>query len=123
MTQLILIFVGGGLGAVTRFGMTKWLESMHSTLSIGTIVSNILSCIILGFIIGYSARYSIAKEMQSFVLIGFCGGFSTFSTFSYENYKLLVDGSYGLFIFNVFFSVSICIGAILLGLRIVRMAY
>lgn len=123
MTQMLMIFLGGGLGAVARFAMTKWFEHAHSSLSVGTIVSNILSCIILGFIIGYSTRFSISKELQALILIGFCGGFSTFSTFSYENYKLLVNGSYGLFAFNVMFSVAICIGALILGLRLVRFAY
>lgn len=123
MTQLIFIFLGGGFGAITRFAMTRWLDTAHHTLSVGTIVSNVISCLILGFVIGYINRFPISKEVQSFLLIGFCGGFSTFSTFSYENYKHLLDGQYGWFAFNVLFSMAVCIGAIILGMRLIRFAY
>ena len=123
MMQLLMIFIGGGLGALTRFGMTKWLQGAHAFLSVGTIASNILSCLILGFFIGYAARFPVDKAVHSFLLIGFCGGFSTFSTFSYENYKLLLDGHYGSLVFNVLVSVFICFLAIILGLRLVKMLY
>lgn len=123
MTHIVFIFLGGGFGAVTRYAMTRWLDTAHHTLSIGTIVSNIVSCLILGMVIGYINRFPISKEIQAFLLIGFCGGFSTFSTFSYENYKQLLAGHYGWFAFNVLFSVAICIGSIILGIRLIRFAY
>lgn len=118
--HLLMVFLGGGFGALARYGITKWMERAHEVFSIGTIISNVLACLILGFVIGYSSRHAVDKYLLTFLLMGFCGGFSTFSTFSYENYRMLIDGQYGAFAINVLFSVGICLIAIILGLKMAQ---
>jgi len=82
-----------------RYYISLWLTAKSSTsIPWGTFVSNILACAILGFAVArYSKGEGSANDIWMYlVAVGFCGGFSTFSTFSKENYELLNGGQYGL---------------------------
>lgn len=110
MKELVLIFVGGGLGSVARFLVGKWSLSLFPTqLPVGTLAANVLSCVILGLTVGYIAKTGAQGMVSAFVVIGFCGGFSTFSTFSYETLLLLQDGKWIWAAANIAVSVVICV--------------
>lgn len=90
MTTLIAIFIGGGLGSLSRYGISKWLGSAESGFPIGTLVANVVACLILGFVTAAVLRkWELSQPMQAAIMAGFCGGFSTFSTFSLEAFALL----------------------------------
>ena len=84
--------------------------------TLGTFIVNVLGCFILGLIYGLAEQgCSIDKDLKSFLCVGFCGGFTTFSTFSYEGMAMIRQGSYGTFALYAAASVSICIAAAFAG--------
>ena len=87
MKQALLVFVGGGFGSVARYFVGKWLNNIENAIPYGTMLSNVLGSLLIGIILGYLSKTSNMSESQSLLLAtGFCGGFTTFSTFAYENH-------------------------------------
>ncbi len=118
MASLIYVFVGGGLGSLSRYGVARALITYNLNFPLATLIANALSCIILGFLMGMSFKGILSPEYRLLFLTGFCGGFSTFSTFSGETFSLLNQGStfYGLL--NIGLNVLICLICIYLGLKL-----
>lgn len=116
--DLLFIFLGGGLGSVTRFGVGKWIGSIHNThFPYGTLAANIISCLVLGFVIGLADhKQVISPSARLFWAVGFCGGFSTFSTFSAETISLLQNGFHFSSALYIFGSLLFCITATYAGL-------
>lgn len=92
----ILIFIGMGsfLGGIARYGLTKVMTVIGGMPSFtGTMAANIIGCFLIGLLYGLFDRYNImAEHWRMFLTVGFCGGFTTFSTFVHENYTHLTDG-------------------------------
>lgn len=114
MIALIYIFIGGGLGSLSRFGfgyITK--RYFDLTLPLGTFISNTVSCLIVGLAI-YLFKDKIGQSswIEPLILIGFCGGLSTFSTFSNETAQLIHQGNWFWAILNILISVATGIGLI-----------
>jgi CrcB protein len=108
----LYVFIGGGLGSVCRYGLHVWLNAKNS-LSIpwGTFASNFAACLLLGYAVSKFAKEGQSEGIWVFLIsVGFCGGFSTFSTFSKENYELLVNGSYG--ILTAYVTLSLILGVV-----------
>ena len=118
MNNLILIFLGGGLGSLARFGVGKTLADWSVSVPYGTLAANVLACVILGFFTGAVALRSsdAVLPFRAFLAVGFCGGFSTFSTFSNETLLMLLNNRWGDAVFNIILSVLLCLTASLLGL-------
>ncbi len=109
MTYLV-VFLGGGLGCLARYLVSIILTRVYDgSLPISTFLSNVLSCLVLVFIVGLMGRTEGDKLVQTGVLIGFCGGFSTFSTFSFETVQLIKNGSHLAAAGNVILSVGVCL--------------
>ena len=107
----IAIFLGGGLGSIARFGISKLVSNYGVyTYPWATLISNFLSCIILACGLVYLTQTDhLNNWMKNFLIIGFCGGFSTFSTFSQETFELLRSQYYFLAFSNVMVSVLLCL--------------
>jgi CrcB protein len=90
MKNLLLVFIGGGFGSVLRFVLGKWLNNSENGIPYGTFVANVLGSLLIGFILGYAAKNDALSQNSTLLLAtGFCGGFTTFSTFAYENHIFL----------------------------------
>lgn len=109
MNQVLAVFVGGGLGSLFRYAVSVGLQQLSLTsLPIATLSSNLLSTSILGLLI-FRTELNDQNFWFYFLAIGFCGGFSTFSTFSMETFQLLKNGQFIWAILNVILSFSLCL--------------
>jgi CrcB protein len=108
----LLVFLGGGLGSVARYSVSLLTRELHQgTWPWATFVSNFLACIILVALVYFvSPSEKEDNAFYTFLAIGFCGGFSTFSTFSYETSLLIQNGHWGVAFLNILLSVTVGVG-------------
>ena len=123
MTRSILfVAFGGMLGSVLRFLLSSLVVSLLPySFPFGTFVVNLVGCFVMGATIGVAERYpSFHHDWRIFLTAGFCGGFTTFSAFAFENVELLLDKNYSTFAAYSLASFVTCIGAALAGLILFR---
>ncbi|GAB1857296.1 fluoride efflux transporter CrcB [Flavobacteriaceae bacterium MHTCC 0001] len=121
MKQLLLVFLGGGLGSVLRFIIGKLLNNTQNGIPYGTFAANILGSLLIGIILGLAAKNDTLSQNQTLLLAtGFCGGFTTFSTFAYENHIFLKSGDF--ISFAIYSVASFVLGflAVFLGMYLVK---
>lgn len=93
MGTLLSVAVGGALGAMARYGVGGWIQSLtRSGFPWGTLVINVTGSLALGFLVVWLQATAAAPELRAFLTIGVLGGFTTFSTLSYEAVAMLQDG-------------------------------
>ena len=93
--MLFAIALGGAAGTLARFGVGAYAQRFSGTGPFSTLAINVLGSFLLGFLMRYVLGTAAAPELRVGLTVGFCGGFTTFSTFSYETVRLLEQGSYG----------------------------
>lgn len=121
MKQLLLVFVGGGFGSALRFLIGKWLNNSSDGIPYGTFAANILGSLLIGIILGLAAKNDSLSESQTLLLAtGFCGGFTTFSTFAYENHIFLKSGDFTSFAIYTIASFIVGFLAVFLGMYLVK---
>jgi len=108
MNVVLAVFLGGGLGSLSRFGVSIVSKSIFNTqFPIGTFLANMLSLVVMGLIVGVFHDKITNESVKAFLLLGFCGGFSTFSTFSFEPMELLRTGQFWFAALSVLISVIV----------------
>ena len=120
MKQLLIVFIGGGLGTVMRFLIGKLIPYSGKGFPWNTFCANLLGCLLIGLLTRYFMRNS--SENQSslilFATIGFCGGFTTFSSFANENLSFIRSGDYAILLSYSLLSISTGILMVYLGILI-----
>lgn len=119
---LLLVGTGGFIGSVSRFLASRYMQdNFPSAFPYGTFFVNITGCLLIGLIYGFSDRSSLlTSEWKMFLAVGFCGGFTTFSTFANENLALLRDGEFFYFFLYTGLSVFAGIAAAFLGVLLTK---
>lgn len=118
MTLLWQVALGSAVGGAARVAISTLLQQRAGTaFPIGTLVVNITGSLVVGFVLRYAlGTPAISAETRALLATGFCGGYTTFSTFSYETIKLLEDGDYRRAALYAVLSVGLSLAATLAGM-------
>jgi len=123
MTLLLMIGMGGFLGAISRFLIASYVQHASGSLfPVGTLSVNVLGSFIIGFAAMFFAQV-VEPEYKAFVVTGFLGALTTFSTFSWENVTMLQDGDYTKVALNIFLNVVLTLSATLLAVILFKKLY
>ncbi len=122
---ILIVGTGGFLGSVARYLTQIYTEKLfHTTFPLGTFIANILGCFIIGLAFAFAEKGNImSPEWRIFLTVGFCGGFTTFSSFAYNNFSFLKDHALWPFFLNIGLSVFLGIMAVYLGVLLVRSVF
>ena len=117
------VTIGSALGGLLRYAITRLTLNISAGFPFGTLLINIIG----SFVIGYfgtltlqSGKYAASDNLRLFVMVGVCGGFTTFSSFSLQNFDLLRSGNWGRALANIFLSVVLCLAAVAAGHRLAQ---
>ncbi|WP_225975534.1 fluoride efflux transporter CrcB [Panacibacter ginsenosidivorans] len=122
LKAMIIVFAGSGFGGVARYGMQTWLLRLYPGIfPIGTFIVNLFGCFLIGLFYSISEKHNIlTPEWRIALTTGFCGGFTTFSTFAYENVFLLKAGNYSTPFLYIGTSVILGIVGVFAGIYLVK---
>ena len=117
MKQVLLVFLGGGIGSVLRYVIGKAFSPLSVGFPWGTFSVNIIGSLSIGIFMGIALKNNYFSENQILLLVtGLCGGFTTFSAFAYENQQFLKEGDLTSFVTYSLGSLTLGILAVFLGL-------
>jgi CrcB protein len=118
MLTPLLIALGGALGSVARYWLALWAAPLSRSLPWGTILINVGGSFAIGLFGTLTlahGRYAVSEQARLFVMVGICGGFTTFSSFSLQSFDLLRSGAIARALLNIGLSVVLCLGAVAAG--------
>ena len=121
--NLLLVGLGGGAGSVLRYLCQKWINEYYpATFPWATLVVNILGCLLIGIIYAISEKTSLlSPQIRLMLTAGLCGGFTTFSTFAFENLTLLKSGDVSYLLIYTLASCIIGVAAVFGGISLVKL--
>ena len=112
------VMIGSAIGGLFRFAISRWMAAVSMQFPFGILLINVLG----SFVIGYfgtltlqSGKYPVSDNLRLFAMVGLCGGFTTFSSFSLQTFDLLRSGAWGRAVANVVLSVVLCLAAVAAG--------
>ena len=116
MTTILVIALGGALGSVMRYGVGRLVQTTaHTGFPVGTLTVNVLGCLLVGAVARHFLNNETHRLLQPALIVGFCGGFTTFSAFSLETVGLLTGGATGKALAYVAASMIACLAATAAG--------
>jgi CrcB protein len=118
--NIFLVLLGGGIGSVARYLLSYFLNRNSTTqFPWATFIANGLGCLLIGLLFGYIQKNIVQNETLKLLLItGFCGGFTTFSTFSLENIQFIQNQNYNLALLYTISSIFIGFLGVLIGFKL-----
>lgn len=116
------VALGSAAGGVLRYMLGGWIQQRSgSSFPVQTLIINVTGSLLLGFLQRYALETTaISPEVRTMLTIGFCGGYTTFSTFSFESVRMLEDGDWRRAGLYVTLSVALSVGAAILGVAVAR---
>lgn len=125
MQRVIYVGIGGGIGAVIRYFITKQSAGLFNcNIPLGTLIVNVLGGFLIGMIMELSVSTDfISPNLKLFLTTGIMGGLTTFSTFSYETITLMNDGRYLLGFSNIFLNLFLSLGGVILSTLLCKVIF
>ncbi len=121
MFKFLSIALGGAAGALLRYGVSGLISrSFSGGFPLGTLTVNLIGSFLIGLLWGVLEIVTISQNVRLFIFIGLLGSFTTFSTFSLENFSMLRDGEYWLVLCNVALSVVLGVMFVFIGFFVSR---
>ena len=118
----LLIALGGASGSLLRYLLGGAVQRTSPTgFPIGTMVVNISGCFLIGILVRQFMNMQLSYDLRALLIVGFCGGFTTFSTFSAETFTLIEGGEYGRAGVYVLLSVTLCLIATFVGVATMQL--
>jgi CrcB protein len=118
MVTFLLVGSGGFLGAISRFGVSQIFPA--SKFHYGTLAVNLIGCLLIGIAFGLIAREAVARPSHLFLVTGFLGGFTTFSTFGLDTLKMIHDGAFASALAYVTISAVLGVALVAAGYELVK---
>ena len=118
MTTYLWVAIGSALGGLLRYALTRLMVGQSMEFPWSTVFINVVGCFVIGFfgtLTLAAGRYPVPENVRMFVMVGVCGGFTTFSSFSLQTFDLVRAGALWRAALNVVLSVVICFFAVALG--------
>ena len=115
--SFLLVFLGGGLGSLLRFGIVLLVRPGEGRFPWATLIANGVACLILGIVLGMHMNGQLNDQRRLMLATGLCGGLSTFSTFISENWVLYENGQPTMMLINTLISLALCFGCLVAGLK------
>lgn len=113
LKYVLLVALGGGVGSALRFLTSVWAARLPYLFPWGTFFVNLAGCLLIGFLAGMFVQTGVfSRELRVLLITGFCGGYTTFSSFSLENLRMLESGQYGVLALYVVSSVVLGLAAV-----------
>lgn len=121
--DVIIVMIGGGVGAVTRYLTANWAAQTYGTdFPYGTLIVNVAGCFVIGIIMTLvTEKFIVNPYWRLLTVTGFLGGLTTFSSFSYETFKLFSDGQMQYGLYNVFSNIILSLLATWGGMALARL--
>lgn len=118
--SIFYVFLGGGVGSVLRFLISQYTSKMMNVgnFPVGTLIVNMVGCFLIGVFTAYFIR--IDNALKFLLITGFCGGFTTFSTFAAENLSLWQNQQWGFLALYIILSVIGGIFAVYIGMQTIK---
>jgi fluoride exporter len=119
------VTVGSALGGVLRYAISRLMLSFDVSIGfpIGTVLINVIGSFVIGYfgtLTLHSGKYPVSDNVRLFVMVGICGGFTTFSSFSLQTFELVRSGMWGRALANIALSVVLCLTAVAAGHRLAQ---
>ena len=120
--QILFVGIFGAIGCLARYFSSSWIHAfIGGPIPFGTLAVNVIGSLAIGLLMGGDLHHPLlGGNLRVGLAVGFLGGFTTFSTFSYETVRLLENGSFAAAVFNVLMNVILCLLGAWLGIVIAR---
>jgi len=122
--NFVYVFIGGGTGALLRYCTSQFVNNLYNkSFSLGTITVNCAGALLIGFLINIFDVFGINTKWKLFIITGFLGGYTTFSTYSLETVNYFINGNIKYGILSILLNNVLCLLFVLLGLWVNKMVF
>ena len=117
--NMLLVGLGGGVGSMLRYITIHWVyRLLEKPFPIGTLTVNVLGCFLAGLVSGLLVKLGGDERIRLLLMVGFCGGFTTFSAFAHENMGMMQNGNYLGVLLYITLSIVTGFTAVWLGMMV-----